>query len=640
MAPQKRKRPHDAAVDTVEQPTLTTRRATRQHPANAPAAPAPEHTLRSGRARAGTNEEARPKVLEALHTSVPNPDAPEAEAPKPKPLRQTRITKYTTGAAVPSADSNSERVKGGGGEKENFKPATDKKKNRDRAPEEVKGREDSPPRAGRHTTALPTRQSGHTTQIATRTSRATAKSPAIAAPKHSTPIANRTARPTLPPLTPGGGTDRNIDKVVFGDICFDAWYPSYYGKEVLGPGSGAASGPGEASSGSKHPLLDRLYVCPCCFKYSKEIVPWWDHVLCCEREPKIPGRRVYTHPKPGREVRGYKKDENAAGSGRADVETQEEQGEWSVWEVDGEKEVLFSQNLCLFAKLFLDNKSVFFDVMGFNYFLLVYTPPPSTVTQPSPSLYSAGPPTTSKTHTTADSSTSTSTSIHPLPPRPQIVGFFSKEKMSWDSNNLACILVFPPWQRRGLGALLMGVSYEISRREQVLGGPEKPISELGRRGYRRYWAGEIARWVLGISAEDEKRHREGETNKGDRREEEEGIMVDVNRCSQATWIVPEDCLTALRDMGVTEAETGLPSPSPEVDGDVDEKESNMEEGDSSSRSGVQQQQQQQQQQRIRIDKAAVRKWVADNGIDLSRACDPDGFVEGYAVKTEESEEEE
>ena len=68
--------------------------------------------------------------------------------------------------------------------------------------------------------------------------------------------------------------------------------------------------------------------------------------------------------------------------------------------------------------------------------------------------------------------------------------------MSWDNNNLACILVFPPWQRKGLGSLLMGVSYEISRRERVLGGPEKPISDLGRKGYKRFWAGEIARWLL------------------------------------------------------------------------------------------------------------------------------------------------
>ena len=139
---------------------------------------------------------------------------------------------------------------------------------------------------------------------------------------------------------------------------------------------------------------------------------------------------------------------------------------------------LFCQNLSLFAKLFLDNKSVFFDVAGFNYFLLVYTPPPP------PSHPPAEPPPPSSLDADAPSS--------PVPRR-RIVGFFSKEKMSWDNNNLACILIFPPWQRKGLGSLLMGVSYEISRREGVLGGPEKPISDLGKKGYKRFWGGETAR---------------------------------------------------------------------------------------------------------------------------------------------------
>lgn len=96
---------------------------------------------------------------------------------------------------------------------------------------------------------------------------------------------------------------------------------------------------------------------------------------------------------------------------------------------------LYSQNLSLFAKLFLDTKSVFYDVTTFRYYLLVLT------------------------------------DQHTL--ERQVVGFFSKEKMSWDNNNVACILVFPPWQKRGLGQLLMGVSYELSRREGRLGGPEK-----------------------------------------------------------------------------------------------------------------------------------------------------------------------
>jgi GNAT superfamily N-acetyltransferase len=217
---------------------------------------------------------------------------------------------------------------------------------------------------------------------------------------------------------------------------------------------------------------------------------------------------------------------------------------------------LFCQNLSLFAKLFLDNKSVFFDVQGFNYFLLVHTCSPSS----------------------------------PTPGAQQIVGFFSKEKMSWDNNNLACILVFPPWQRKGLGALLMGVSYSIARREGILGGPEKPISELGRKGYKRYWGAEIARWLLSVNESDKKK------SKG---------MVDVKEISKGTWIAPEDCLAVLRDMGVVEkAGRGK--------GTVE---------------------------RVRIDKVKVREWVEKERIALERVVFEEGFLEGYAMKEVEGEDE-
>lgn len=55
----------------------------------------------------------------------------------------------------------------------------------------------------------------------------------------------------------------------------------------------------------------------------------------------------------------------------------------------------------------------------------------------------------------------------------QIVGYFSKEKLSWDNNNLACILVFPPFQNRGCGKKLMAASYFLSKHEGTPGGPER-----------------------------------------------------------------------------------------------------------------------------------------------------------------------
>lgn len=152
---------------------------------------------------------------------------------------------------------------------------------------------------------------------------------------------------------------------------------------------------------------------------------------------------------------------------------------------------LYAQNLSLFAKLFLDTKSVFFDVNSFLYYILVQT-------SPAPG---------------------------------QVIGFFSKEKMSWDNNNLACILIFPPWQRRGLGQLLIASSYVLGRREGRFGGPEKPLSTPGRKGYMAYWSSEICRFVL--------------KSAGKR-------TVSVKTISEETWISQEDIVAALREMDVCE----------------------------------------------------------------------------------------
>lgn len=104
--------------------------------------------------------------------------------------------------------------------------------------------------------------------------------------------------------------------------------------------------------------------------------------------------------------------------------------------------------------------------------------------------------------------------------------------MSWDNNNLACILVFPPWQRKGLGKILMGVSYELSRRENRLGGPEKPLSELGRKGYMRFWEARVARAILELKSKQ---------------------TLSVGEISEASWVLPEDVVGTLKDMGVLTA---------------------------------------------------------------------------------------
>ncbi|OAX85144.1 hypothetical protein ACJ72_00479 [Emergomyces africanus] len=297
--------------------------------------------------------------------------------------------------------------------------------------------------------------------------------------------ANDRSAPSRASSKPPPGPDRNVKNVVLGNILFKTWFHSLYPEELVGKDT------------------DRLYVCRWCFRYSCDKDSYLGHTRLCEHRTTPPGAKVY-------DWRGY-----------------------SVWEIDGEDYKFYTQNLSLFAKLFLDHKSVFFDVSSFLYYILVFTNPRDA------------------------------NDYH-------VLGYFSKEKMSWDANNLACILIFPPYQHRQLGKLLMGVSYKLSAWEWeggMIGGPERPLSEMGRKSYVRFWEERISRFfllgppgadpygqkTLSTSSSSSSSKKPAAASKGVKRKlAREGMTV--REIGQATGMLVDDVITALKEMGIVEPE--------------------------------------------------------------------------------------
>lgn len=231
--------------------------------------------------------------------------------------------------------------------------------------------------------------------------------------------------------------------IEFGKYEIQTWYSSPYPQEYA--------------------RLPKLYLCEFCLKYMKS-----KNILL--RHSKKCG---WFHP-PANEI--YR---------RKDL---------SVFEVDGNMSKIYCQNLCLLAKLFLDHKTLYYDVEPFLFYVLTKNDEKGC----------------------------------------HLVGYFSKEKLCQQKYNVSCIMIMPQHQRQGFGRFLIDFSYLLSRREGQAGSPEKPLSDLGRLSYLAYWKSVILEYLY--------RHHERH--------------ISIKAISRATGMCPHDIATTLQYLHMIDRRDG------------------------------------------------------------------------------------
>ena len=113
-------------------------------------------------------------------------------------------------------------------------------------------------------------------------------------------------------------------------------------------------------------MQERLYVCPFSLKYFKKRAAYTRHLTTVARNGP-PGARIYRAPAP-------------ALSAACVALKLAQPSKLTLYEVDGSTAKVYCQCLCLLAKLFLDHKTLYYDVEPFLFYVVCKVHEPFTRT--------------------------------------------------------------------------------------------------------------------------------------------------------------------------------------------------------------------------------------------------------------------